>query len=318
MEHSVYIFTFNRSNLLERQLKLFRILNIKSNIYLLDGSSNDKEINKNKKIADKYKINYHYEESYQKRFSLIDDLNKTPYLSYCADDDLIDPRFYAHSIQFLNNNKDYAAVSGRVLCFQYNSKYKFLGYRFVNHLPNDYDINNGDFVNDIISLETAYCLGCPPTHYGVRRLESHKILSKYVNKIKFFSDVEQLEKISILLCGGIKTLDVFMGLRDYYNETTRHEFRDSDEKNNDHDLLKKIVYDELILKGNSENYSNIASNYCINKKLNVTTRKNYLSFKENKIRAIFEVFNHFILNNLNQFKESGIDKFFLKALKKSF
>ena len=150
MKHSVFIFTYNRSTLLKRQLKLFKLLNINSKIYLLDGSSDLVETNKNKRIAIDFEINYFYEKSYQNRFCLIDNIIQTPYLSYCADDDLIDPRFYNYSVDFLEKNKDYAAVAGRVLCLQYNFNYKFLGYRFVNHLPNDYDINSNNFVSDII------------------------------------------------------------------------------------------------------------------------------------------------------------------------
>ena len=318
MKHSVFIFTYNRSNLLKRQLKLFKLLGINSKIYLLDGSSNVEEIKRNKKIASDFEINYFYEKSVQNRFCLIDNLIETPYLSYCADDDIIDPRFYNYSVEFLEKNKDYAAVTGRTLCLQYNSNFKFLGYRFVNHLPNDYDINSKDFISNIVSLETAYRLGCPPTFYGVRKLETHKILSKYVKKIKYYADVEQLEKLSIILCGGVKTLDIFMGLRDYYNQTTRDKFRDSSEKDNDDILLKSIVLSELILKGVSKDYSTFASNYSVNRYLVSTTRKNYLSLKENKTRAIFEILSHYVFNNVSQHKESGIDSIFLKAFRKTF
>jgi hypothetical protein len=297
---------------------LFKLLNITSKIFLLDGSSDVNEIKKNKEIAVHFKIDYFFEKSFQKRFCLIDDINQSPYLSYCADDDLIDPRFYTKSVEFLNKNRDYGAVSGRILCLQYHPNHKYLGYRFVNHLPNDYDINSKDFIRNIVSLEAAYRLGCPPTHYGVRRLVVHKILSKYVKEVKYYSDVEQLGKLSILLCGGVKTLNVFMGLRDYYNQTTENQFRNSDENNNSDALLKNIVYSELILKGMPKDFSTFASNYSVNRDLVSTNRKNYLSFKENKLRAIFEVLNHYILSNIRQYPESGIDKIFLKAFKKTF
>lgn len=318
MKHSVFIFTYNRSNLLKRQLRLFKLLDINSKIYLLDGSSNVEEIKRNKKIASDFEINYFYEKSYQNRFCLIDNIIETPYLSYCADDDIIDPRFYNYSVEFLEKKKNYSAAAGRILCLQYNSNFKFLGYRFVNHLPNDYDINSKDFIRNIVSLETAYRLGCPPTHYGVRRLEAHKILSKYVKKIKYYTDVEQLEKLSILLSGGVKTLDIFMGLRDYYNQTTQNQFRTSSEERNDDILLKNIVFSELILKGFSKDYSTFASNYSVNRDLVSTTRKNYLSLKQNKIRAIFEALSHYVFNNVTQHKESGIDSIFLKAFRKTF
>ena len=63
MKHSVFIFTYNRSNLLKRQLRLFKLLDINSKIYLLDGSSNVEEIKRNKKIASDFEINYFYEKS---------------------------------------------------------------------------------------------------------------------------------------------------------------------------------------------------------------------------------------------------------------
>jgi glycosyltransferase domain-containing protein len=321
MKHSVFIFTYNRSKLLKRQLRIFKLLGINSKIYLLDGSSNVDEIKRNKKIASDFEINYLYEKSVHNRFCLIDNLIETPYLSYCADDDIIDPRFYNRSVEFLEKNKGYAAVTGRILCLQYNSNFKFLGYRFVNHLPNDYDINSKDFISNIVSLETAYRLGCPLTLYGVRKLETHKILSKHIKKIKYYTSGEQLEKLSILLCGGVKTLDIFMGLRDYYNQPIIDEFRDSSDKDKADDdiLLKSIVLSELILKGVSKDYSTFASNYSVNNRDFVsTTRKNYLSLKENKTRAIFEVLSHYVFNNVSQHKESGIDSIFLKAFRKTF
>ena len=51
MKHSVFIFTYNRSNLLKRQLRLFKLLGINSKIYLLDGSSNVEEIKRKKMEA---------------------------------------------------------------------------------------------------------------------------------------------------------------------------------------------------------------------------------------------------------------------------
>jgi glycosyltransferase domain-containing protein len=318
MKHSVFIFTYNRNKLLKRQLQLFKLLDIKSKIYILDGSTNKIEIEKNKKIASEFNIHYFFEQSYQKRFFLINDLIHTPYLTYCADDDLIDPRFYEKGVEFLDREEDYFAVNGRILCIQYFQKYKFLGFRLINHLPNDFDISSKDFIQNIICLEMAYKLGCPWTHYGVRRLESHKLLSKYVKDIKYFTDVEQLEKLSILLLGGVKTLNSFMGLRDYYNQTTIHKFRTSDQDNNDEQMLKEIVKKELKIKGFDENYCNLASNYTYIRSINNTTRKNYLSFKENKIKAIKDLINHYIFNNFSEFNETGIDKYFLNAFRKVF
>jgi glycosyltransferase domain-containing protein len=318
MKHSVFIFTYNRSILLKRQLKLFKLLNINSKIYLLDGSSDVEEICRNKKIARDFEINYFYEKSYQNRFCLIDNIIQTPYLSYCADDDLIDPRFYNYSVEFLEKNKDYAAVTGRILCLQYNSNFKFLGYRFVNHLPNDYDINSKNFVSNIIQLESAYRLGCPPTHYGVRRLESHQILSKNVFKLKYFTSVEQLEKISILLIGGVKVLPFFFGLRDYYNETTRDDNRDPKlGDNSDYIVLQEGVKNYLLNKNIELSFAEFSSKFaCID--LKTTTRKNYLSFKENKVKAVMDVIKHYVFRNTDNLYDSGMDSKFEKAFRKVF
>jgi glycosyltransferase domain-containing protein len=325
MDHSVFIFTFNRSVLLKRQLGLFKLLKIHSKLYILDGSSDINEVNRNKKISKEFNAEYFFEESYINRFFLINQLNLSPYLSYCADDDLIDPRFYKKSVDFLESYKDYAVVTGRVLCLQYNSKHKYLGYRFVNHLPNDYDINTDDFVYNFISLRSAYALGCPPTHYGVRRAECHKILGKYIKELKYRTDVELLEFLSAVVVGKIKTIEVFMGLRDYYNGPIVGGLRDSNKLNNNWEFLKNIAKKELKLKGYSESYCDFASNYILDfnlppadRAIKTTTRKNYLSFKENKARAVFEVFKHFILNNVNEFKDSGIDRIFLKSFRKVF
>ena len=122
--HSVFIFTFNRSHLLKRQLNLFFILDIKSKVYILDGSTNLMEKEKNEFISKEFGLIYEHEVSYQKRFELIDKLNTSDYISYCSDDDIVDPRFYCLASNFLENNKSYSAVVGRYLCLQYNQKIK--------------------------------------------------------------------------------------------------------------------------------------------------------------------------------------------------
>jgi len=317
--HSVFIFTFNRSHLLKRQLNLFFILDIKSKVYILDGSTNLMEKEKNEFISKEFGLIYEHEVSYQKRFELIDKLNTSDYISYCSDDDIVDPRFYCLASNFLENNKSYSAVVGRYLCLQYNQKIKILGFRLVNHLPNDYDINTGSFITNIIALETAYRLGCPPTHYGVRRFETHKILSKNISKIKYFTSVEQLEKISILLSGGVKVLPYFFGLRDYYNTPTTHEYRDL-KLGDDSDImvLKDIIKKYLLYQNKDEYYSELATKYSYSMNLKTTTRKNYLSFRENKGKAFFDVIRQYIFNNIENIYDSGLDSRFKKAFRKVF
>ena len=317
--HSVFIFTFNRSHLLKRQLNLFFILDIKSKVYILDGSTNLMEKEKNELISKELGLIYEHEVSYQKRFELIDKLNTSDYISYCSDDDIVDPRFYSLASNFLENNKLYSAVVGRYLCLQYNQKIKILGFRLVNHLPNDYDINTESFITNIIALETAYRLGCPPTHYGVRRFETHKILSKNISKIKYFTSVEQLEKISILLSGGVKVLPNFIGLRDYYNTPTIHEYRDL-KSNDDSDImvLKDIIKKYLLNQNKEEHYAELATKYAYSMNLKTTARKNYLSFGENKSKAIFDIIRQYILNNIENIYDSGLDSRFKKAFRKVF
>ena len=317
--HSVYIFTYNRSTLLKRQLNVFSILKIESKVYILDGSTNLIEKTKNQEIAKKYNVNYYYEVSYQKRFKLIDELNTTDFISYCADDDIVDPRFYSIGSDFLKKNNSYSAVTGRYLCLQYNPKYKFLGYRLINHLPNDFDINTEDFITNIVHLEAAYRLGCPPTHYGVRSFESHKILSNNVARIKYFTSVEQLEKISILLSGGVKVLPYFFGLRDYYNTPTTHKYRDLiSNDNSDILILKDVIKKNLLNQKKGEYFSELATQYAYSINFKTTTRKNYLSFTENKSKAIFDVIKQYIFNNLENLYESGLDLKFKKAFRKVF
>lgn len=317
--HSVFIFTFNRSKLLKRQVNFFFNLDIKSKVYILDGSTNFIEKIKNKKIADQFNIVYQHEVSYQKRFELIDKLNTSDYISYCSDDDIVDPRFYSTACNFLENNKSYSTVVGRYLCLQYNIKKKYLGFRLVNHLPNDYDINTDSFITNIISLETCYRLGCPPTHYGVRRFEVHKILSNNVSRIKYFTSIEQLEKISILLSGGVKVLPYFFGLRDYYNTPTTHQYRDL-KSNSDSDIivLKDVIKKYLLIQNKGEYFSELATEYAYSMNLKTTTRNNYLSFRQNKSKAFFDIINQYILNNLENLYDSGLDLRFKKAFRKVF
>ena len=86
--------------------------------------------------------------------------------------------------------------------------------------------------------------------------------------------------------------------------------------------LKDVKAFQLRVKGDGkiykfrlrENYR--SSNYSINFK--TTTRKNYLSFTENKSKAIFDVIKQYIFNNLENLYESGLDLKFKKAFRKVF
>jgi len=245
---TVAIFTYERPKYLKRQLKLFEELGMPQRLLVLDGSHTNEILEANQAICKHYSIEIIRESSMQQRHVLLNERLDTEFVSYAADDDLIFPQFYTEASKFLRENSEYSVVAGKLPTFGYVKNYLWLGYYYRDYLNNSYDFYHGDFLERLLRRDQSYYLGCPPTFYGVRRSSVHKTFSKYVSSLKQFSSMERLEAIVNCLHGGMKVLDVIMGLRDYTSEPTRNVERDDPGQyicDEDIDRLRDIIREEL-------------------------------------------------------------------------
>ena len=81
----------------------------------------------------------------------------------------------------------------------------------------------------------------------------------------------------------------------------------------------EIQNQEIFLNKNKElAFAEFSSNFACNENLKSTTRKNYLSFKENKVKAVLDVIKHYVFRNTDNLYDSGMDFKFEKAFRKVF
>lgn len=256
---TVGLFTFHRTRYLERQLKFFYKLGYDFRLVVLDGSEEEDVIESNKTLCKKYKVEYYHEFKMQERHVILNSIIDTNYVAYAADDDLMVPNFYTTATNYLRDNKQYSVITAKLKTLHYLNNYARLGFYLGGHLGGRYDIYMGDFVEKIIRRDQAYGMGVPPTFYGVRKSEVHELFSKYVTKLDLLSSCERLEALSNFVFGGIKTIDAFMGFRDYSSDPTRQAYRD-DPKQYISDPDIKILK-EFVVENHSEDVSNELLNY---------------------------------------------------------
>ena len=158
-----------------------------------------------------------------------------------------------------------------------------------------------------------YRCGSPPLYYAVKRKSCYFKLEQYVKDLKYAIFIEQLDKISSLLCGNVATINTFMGLRDYSAGSIIYNEREP-QKNISFDNDKQILIKSLKDHFNDEFYSSLVSNMVLESYDKKSKSNNkILKFKGNIFRIIREVFLNSFLN-INYF---GIDKKFLLAFKES-
>lgn len=251
---TVGIFTYQRPNLLNRQLNFFKEIGCEHRVIILDGSNDKNAIQQNKTLALQYKAEHLQHPSMQQRHLLFFEKVDTPFVAWGADDDLILPSFYSKGARFLEEHSEYSVVTGQLYTLHYLSENPSRGYFLRNFLGNSYNIHRGDFVERIVRKDQSYAHGCPPTFYGVRRYENVKMFNKYVLELKLHSSAERLENITNLLHGGMRVIDTLMGFRDYASETTRAPERDDPETYISHEdalVLQRVILTEL--KGSIDN-----------------------------------------------------------------
>jgi glycosyltransferase domain-containing protein len=225
---TIGIFTYDRPGYLRRQLSIFKDGGQCSPKIILDGSSLQINQEQNKYLARVFDIPYIHQTSFFSRIEKFSAMVDTDYVSYCPDDDVFNPSYYASAVKEFEGDikKKYSILPGRVKCLQYFSKTPFLIGWDVPHLLNEYDISEGDFIEKICRRDQAYMMGCTPSFYAVRRSSVNLLLAKNIGNIKTFSGMERLATVLCMTEGGMKVIDSFMGYRDYSSPTTRDPHRD--------------------------------------------------------------------------------------------
>jgi glycosyltransferase domain-containing protein len=146
-------------------------------------------------------ITYHHAPfSYRERIAMIQSDIATPYVALLADDDFYLPSGLLASIEFLENNSDYACCIGRPVGFGYDSSTGVFG------IPGVYGDMNDDYsiVSDTPGLRMREHMGryMPSTMYAVLRAENwSKTVEAYIKKeFPVFAIVElQMELASAYL-----------------------------------------------------------------------------------------------------------------------
>jgi len=245
---TVGLFTYQRPLYLKRQLSFFKDLNYDFRLIILDGSEAEPFRSQNKTIAESYHLEYYnivdFRERHLKFFEKLDH----EFASWCSDDDLVMPTFFKDGEAFLRNNKQYAAMAGKVYTLQYRQHSPKRGYYLRQHLENKYDILYGDLVERVVRRDQSYGLGCPPTFYGVKTYEVMKMFNKHISRISLFTSMERLDMFCTLMQGGIKVVDTLMGFRDYSSETTRQVYRDDPEyyiSKEDTQQIQNVIREEM-------------------------------------------------------------------------
>ena len=141
---TILIPTYNRSEFLKKLL--YYIVNNKYNlpVFVVDGSTLDKEINNNKILIDKLNQEYncvitHFlDESFiWNRLNNVTSKIQTKYCKLNNDDDFFSKEYIEEAINFFEKNSNYSIVTGYTISFHQNkinlknSKY-FLGEKEIN------------------------------------------------------------------------------------------------------------------------------------------------------------------------------------------
>tara|TARA_B100002052_G_C15854589_1_gene586816 strand:+ start:639 stop:1646 length:1008 start_codon:yes stop_codon:yes gene_type:complete len=127
-ECSIVIPTFNRSKFLKILLKYISFSKVTCPIIVADGSTDENELDENKKIIfelkkNNFEINHLIDKSFFiRRLYLASNLIKTKYCKINTDDDLFGYEYIESSIKEFSSDKNLSAITGYNVSFHVNKK----------------------------------------------------------------------------------------------------------------------------------------------------------------------------------------------------
>lgn len=216
---TILIPTHNRPGYLKRILSYYDDYQIAYNIIIADSSSNkNKKLNK-RVISSFSNINISHIDKYPLEIypasKLTDALNNvdTKYCVFCADDDFITPDGINQSVDFLENNPDFAVAHGYYISFRL-AKTRSGKERFCWN-PTYYLHKSITFPDAEERLRSHLSNYFIPTFYAVHKTDILKLI--WEEAVKFTGDYhlgELLPSMLALIYGKMKCLDVLYAARD--------------------------------------------------------------------------------------------------------
>lgn len=225
---TVLIPTFNRPHWLSASLGFFADYNSNIKVVILDGSSDEnKQLNRKKvlSVGTNYSL-YEYPSDLHMALRIREGLKKvqTDYTLIWPDDDFIIPTNLHKITDFLDQNPDYSAAIGKVLCLLQMEKLKEVlprsSYFLVDHLKFSTAIKDSAILRRVINYFMLTRLGSIPLFYSVRRTPQ---LLRTFERIKSHHTLTTMELISNLDClfeGKVGFLNVPFGFRNYVSKPT--------------------------------------------------------------------------------------------------
>ena len=135
-KHTIIIQTKNRLNWLHYSLNLYVEYKCKSKIVIIDGSDDEIYLKNSELISslkeklsiEQIKESTSFPEIHKNKnlslFNYLKNFLNTPYFSHIPDDDLFFPNFAKTAIDFLENNKEFSAITGIEVNLFWDKNYK--------------------------------------------------------------------------------------------------------------------------------------------------------------------------------------------------
>jgi len=214
---TIIIPTHNRHDYLKRVLNLYQAFTIK--IIIVDSTPTKfiDECLQNENVVYKHTPNRNWGLKWYEALHLV----KTNYVLYCADDDFIFPKAINESVNFLNANKDYVCIQGRILFYKYLYNKKNLEYNLTDGTQDTNFLQKKFCVDaDNISDRVLQCME-PYRHvsYSIHRLENIYEIYQLLLDFNQLNLIEVALVIMTAINGKTKELDHIFHLREYINKS---------------------------------------------------------------------------------------------------
>lgn len=230
-ELTILIPTFNRPLHLERNLSFLQMQGLRSEVIVLDGSSDNSKKQHNKIICESSKLNLkyiNYDPALNLGLRIKDGFNQvqTTFSIILPDDDFILISGIKKCLQFLQDNSDYTSVTGRVLCLYNRGGWPIPLFCFSKDLSTPYSQNSSEILKRIVMHDCMTLVGYPPLYYGVKRTELFRDIYSHLHQDFKYSSMEKLSNLLTLIRGKHKVLTAISHLRDYDTPAIRDELRE--------------------------------------------------------------------------------------------
>ena len=243
---TIIIPTYNRSNYLKRILNYYNEYGGEKYKIVVADSSLDENKKLNEKIISSFlNLNILHLSDYP---TTIDGLHKiddalnyvnTKYCVFCADDDFVTPNGINQSMDFLENNQDFAIAHGHYISFHLKAD---KGGKQQFCWTSIYPYKSITFPDAKTRLDFHFSKYYP-TFYAVHRTDFLKMI--FNETLKFTDDGrfgELLPSMLTLIYGKMKRLDVFYAARESIPGSSGQSSENMD------DFIKAGTYDEKYAK----------------------------------------------------------------------